>query len=75
MPSSLEAALAVGWAPDVLDMLIAAGADPQDVAVKLHGPRQEGDGTSCGVRRPVIEWALRRAVAADPSVEIGQAFR
>ena len=72
-----RAALAVEWAPDVLDMLIAAGADPQDVALKLHGPRQEGDEdlVYLWVRRPVIEWALRRAAAADPSVEIGRAFR
>ena len=46
-------------------------------ALKLHGPRQEGDEdlVYLWVRRPVIEWALRRAAAADPSVEIGRAFR
>jgi 2-polyprenyl-6-methoxyphenol hydroxylase-like FAD-dependent oxidoreductase len=60
------------WAPDVLDMLLAAGADPQDLARKLRGSRQEGDEdlVYLWVRRPVIEWALRRAAAADPSVEI-----
>jgi 2-polyprenyl-6-methoxyphenol hydroxylase-like FAD-dependent oxidoreductase len=60
------------WAPDVLDMLLAAGADPQDLALKLHGSRQDGDEdlVYLWVRRPVIEWALRRAAAADPSVEI-----
>jgi hypothetical protein len=29
-----------GWAPDVLDALLDVGADPQDVALKLSGPRQ-----------------------------------
>ena len=30
-------------APDVLQMLVDAGADPQDLAEKLHGPREPGD--------------------------------
>jgi 2-polyprenyl-6-methoxyphenol hydroxylase-like FAD-dependent oxidoreductase len=48
------------------------GADPQDIALKLRGPRQPGDEdlVYLWVRRPVIEWALRRAVAAEPAVEI-----
>jgi 2-polyprenyl-6-methoxyphenol hydroxylase-like FAD-dependent oxidoreductase len=60
------------WAPDVLDMLLAAGADPQDLAVKLHGARQDADDdlVYLWVRRPLIEWALRRAAAAEPSVEL-----
>lgn len=60
------------WAPEVLDMLLGAGADPQDLALKLHGPRQDGDEdlVYLWVRRPLIEWALRRAAAADPGVEI-----
>lgn len=59
-------------APDVLDSLVQAGADPQDLALKLHGPRQPGDEdlVYLWVRRPVIEWALRRAAAAEPSVEL-----
>jgi 2-polyprenyl-6-methoxyphenol hydroxylase-like FAD-dependent oxidoreductase len=60
------------WAPDVLDALLDAGADPQDLALKLRGPRQPGDEelVYLWVRRPVIEWALRRAAAAEPAVEM-----
>src|SRR4051812_38025141 len=60
------------WAPDVLDALVDAGADPQDLTVKLAGPREPGDEdlVYLWVRRPVIEWALRRAAAAEPSVEL-----
>ena len=60
------------WAPDVLDALLEAGADPQDLALKLRGPRQAGDEdlVYLWVRRPMIEWALRRAAAAEPTVEI-----
>jgi 2-polyprenyl-6-methoxyphenol hydroxylase-like FAD-dependent oxidoreductase len=59
-------------APDVLDTLLAAGAEPQDLAVKLRGPREpvDDDLVYLWVRRPVVEWALRRAVAAEPSVEL-----
>src|SRR5215208_2111686 len=60
------------WAPDVLDLLVDAGADPQDVAAKLRGPRQPGDEelVYLWVRRPIIEWALRRAAAAESAVEL-----
>ncbi|HEX6391578.1 MAG TPA: hypothetical protein VFZ89_19090, partial [Solirubrobacteraceae bacterium] len=52
-------------APDVLDTLVDAGADPQDLADKLNGPREAGDEDLVyfWVRRPLIEWALRRAAA------------
>jgi 2-polyprenyl-6-methoxyphenol hydroxylase-like FAD-dependent oxidoreductase len=65
------------WAPDVLDALLAAGADPQDLALKLQGRRQRGDEdlVYLWVRRPVIEWALRRAAAAEPAVEIRAGVR
>jgi 2-polyprenyl-6-methoxyphenol hydroxylase-like FAD-dependent oxidoreductase len=64
--------LLADWAPDVLDTLLGAGADPQDLALKLQGARQPGDEdlVYLWVRRPVIEWALRRAAAAEPAVEI-----
>ncbi len=60
------------WAPDVLDTLLDVGADPQDLALKLQGRRQSGDEdlVYLWVRRPIIEWALRRAAAAEPAVEI-----
>src|SRR5919197_3577300 len=69
--------LLLDWAPDVLDALIDAGADPQDVALKLHGPREPGDEdlVYLWVRRPVIEWALRRAAAAEPGVELRPGVR
>jgi 2-polyprenyl-6-methoxyphenol hydroxylase-like FAD-dependent oxidoreductase len=64
--------LLADWAPDVLDTLLDAGADPQDLALKLQGSRQSGDEdlVYLWVRRPIIEWALRRAAAAEPAVEI-----
>jgi 2-polyprenyl-6-methoxyphenol hydroxylase-like FAD-dependent oxidoreductase len=64
--------LLADWAPDVLDTLLDAGADPQDLALKLEGPRQSDDAdlVYLWVRRPIIEWALRRAAAAEPAVEI-----
>jgi len=65
------------WAPDVLDTLLDAGADQQDVALKLGGPRRPGDEdlVYLWVRRPIIEWALRRAAAAEPTVEIRAGVR
>lgn len=63
--------LLADWAPDVLDTLLDTGADPQDLALKLQGPREPGDEdlVYLWVRRPIIEWALRRAAAAEPAVE------
>ena len=69
--------LLLDWAPDVLGALVDAGADPQDVALKLQGPREPGDEdlVYLWVRRPVIEWALRRAAAAETAVEIRAGVR
>ena len=65
------------WAPDVLAALLEAGADPQDLALKLRGPRQRGDEdlVYLWVRRPIIEWALRRAAAREPAIEIRAGVR
>jgi 2-polyprenyl-6-methoxyphenol hydroxylase-like FAD-dependent oxidoreductase len=65
------------WAPDVLDTLLGAGADPQDLALKLRGPRQPGDEdlVYLWVRRPIIEWALRQAAETEPAVEIRAGVR
>ena len=65
------------WAPDVLGELLDAGADPQDLALKLRGPRHPGDEdlVYLWVRRPIIEWALWRAAAAEPAVEIRTGVR
>jgi len=64
--------LLADWAPDVLDALLDAGADPQDLTVKLRGPREPGDEdlVYLWARRPVIEWALRRAVVAEPAIRL-----
>jgi 2-polyprenyl-6-methoxyphenol hydroxylase-like FAD-dependent oxidoreductase len=64
--------LLADWAPDVLQTLLEAGADPQDLALKLRGSRERGDEdlVYLWVRRPIIEWALRRAAAAEPAVEV-----
>jgi len=58
--------------PDVFDALIDTGADDIDLLGKLRGPRQPGDEhlKILGVRRPVIEWALRRAVLAEPAIRV-----
>jgi 2-polyprenyl-6-methoxyphenol hydroxylase-like FAD-dependent oxidoreductase len=65
------------WAPDVLDALVDAGADPQDVAAGLHGPRRPGDEelVYLWARRPLVEWALRRAAAAEPAVQLRAGVR
>ena len=65
------------WAPDVLDRLLDCGADPQDLAVKLRGPREPGDEdlVYLWVRRPIVEWALRRTAAAEPAIEIRAGLR
>lgn len=59
-------------APDVLASLIEAGAEPQDLRSNLHGPPEPGDEdlVYLWVRRPLIEWALRRAVAGEPDVDL-----
>lgn len=56
--------------PDVFEALIDAGADDIDLARKLPGEREPGDEDlrMLGVRRPLIEWALRRAVLAEANV-------
>jgi 2-polyprenyl-6-methoxyphenol hydroxylase-like FAD-dependent oxidoreductase len=65
------------WAPDILDTLLDAGADPQDLALKLHGSRQASDEDLIylWVRRPIVEWALRRVAAAEPAVELRTGVR
>jgi len=59
-------------APNVIDALLDAGAEEQDLAARLAGPRQPGDEdlVYLWVRRPVVEWALRRAAAAEPGVQL-----
>src|SRR5512143_2581706 len=58
--------------PDVLKALIEAGAGDIDLARKIPGPPAPGDEhlRMLGVRRPLIEWALRRAIVAEPNVRV-----
>jgi len=57
---------------DVYDELIRSGAYDVDLRPKLPGTPGPGDEDLqyLGVRRPLIEWALRRAVLAQPGVEV-----
>lgn len=58
--------------PDVYAALLRAGSHEVDLRRKLPGPVHPDDEALqyLAVRRPVIEWALRRAVAAQPGVDI-----
>ncbi len=58
--------------PDVYDTLIRAGAHEVDLRPKIPGPPAPGDEDLqfLGVRRPLIEWALRKAVLEQPQIEI-----
>jgi 2-polyprenyl-6-methoxyphenol hydroxylase-like FAD-dependent oxidoreductase len=57
---------------DVYDELTRAGAHDVDLRPKLPGTPGPGDEDLqyLGVRRPLIEWALRQAVLAQPGVEV-----
>jgi 2-polyprenyl-6-methoxyphenol hydroxylase-like FAD-dependent oxidoreductase len=57
--------------PDVHDNLLAAGAQVVEVWRKLPGPIEPSDAELeyLGVRRPLIEWGLRRAVGADTRIQ------
>jgi len=58
--------------PDVYQALLDAGADDIDLRPKLRGEPRPGDEELAilGVRRPLIEWALRRAVTAEPGIRV-----
>jgi len=61
--------------PDVYAALIGAGAHDVDTRPKIPGPPWEGDEQLqyVAVRRPLIEWALRQAVHAEPLVDVRDA--
>ena len=58
--------------PDVFASLFQAGAEDRDLRPQIRGPLQADDDELCyvGVRRPLIEWALRRAVLAEANVQV-----
>jgi 2-polyprenyl-6-methoxyphenol hydroxylase-like FAD-dependent oxidoreductase len=57
--------------PDVRDYLLGAGANEVEVWRKLPGQVEPADADLeyLGVRRPLIEWGLRRAVEADARIQ------
>ena len=63
--------------PDVHQALLDNGAGLIDLARKLPGERLPADDElrMLGVRRPLIEWALWRAVVAEPRVTIRSGVR
>ena len=63
--------------PDVYQALLDAGADDIDLRPKLHGEPRPGDEEFAilGVRRPLIEWALRRAIVAEPGIRVESGVR
>ena len=58
--------------PDVYRALLDAGAHDVDLRPKLRGPLRPEDEELqiIGVRRPLIEWALRGAVLREPGITV-----
>ena len=58
--------------PDVYNALLDAGAHDVDLRPKLRGPLRPEDEELqiIGVRRPLIEWGLRRAVLREPGITV-----
>jgi flavin-dependent dehydrogenase len=58
--------------PDVYRRLLDTGAHEVDLRAKLPGSPVPADAELryLAVRRPVIEWALRQAVLAEPRIEV-----
>ncbi len=58
--------------PDVYRALLDAGAHDVDLRPKLRGPLRPEDEELqiIGVRRPLIEWGLRRAVLREPGITV-----
>jgi len=57
--------------PDVYASVLEAGAEELDLRPRLSGLARPGDEdlVHLGVRRPLIGWALRKAVRAQPEIE------
>jgi 2-polyprenyl-6-methoxyphenol hydroxylase-like FAD-dependent oxidoreductase len=58
--------------PDVYDAMLSVGAWDVDMRRKLPGElvAEDEELQYVGVRRPVIEWALRQAVLAEPLITV-----
>ena len=62
----------LGSFPDVYRSLIDHGASDVDPRPKIRGPsqRQDDEPQYLAARRPLIEWALRRAVVSEPRIQV-----
>jgi 2-polyprenyl-6-methoxyphenol hydroxylase-like FAD-dependent oxidoreductase len=59
--------------PDVYEALLAAGAGDLDLRPRIRGRETRPDDAELAfvaARRPLIEWALRRAAAAQPNIAL-----
>jgi 2-polyprenyl-6-methoxyphenol hydroxylase-like FAD-dependent oxidoreductase len=59
--------------PDVYEAILAAGAWDLDLRPKIRGGTTRDDDSELlflAVRRPLIEWAFRRAIAADERITV-----
>jgi 2-polyprenyl-6-methoxyphenol hydroxylase-like FAD-dependent oxidoreductase len=63
--------------PDVFDSLVDAGANDIDLRPKLQVADRPGDEELAivGVRRPLIEWALRQAALNEPTIRVVSGVR
>ncbi len=63
--------------PDVYQALLQAGASDFSVASKIRGKAEADDHEMVylSVRRPVMEWAFRRAVLLEPGIEVRASTR
>ena len=63
--------------PDVFQALLDAGADDIPLWRKLPGDRrpEDEDLAIVGVRRPLIEWALRRSALAEGGISVASGVR
>jgi 2-polyprenyl-6-methoxyphenol hydroxylase-like FAD-dependent oxidoreductase len=63
--------------PDVYAELVNGGASEIDLRGKLPGPSRPEDAelVYLAIRRPLIEWALRKAVIAEPGIDLRAGIR
>ncbi len=63
--------------PDVYKALLQAGASDFSLASKIRGDAEADDHEMVylSVRRPVMEWAFRRAVLLEPGIEVRSSTR
>jgi 2-polyprenyl-6-methoxyphenol hydroxylase-like FAD-dependent oxidoreductase len=63
--------------PDVYQVLLDVGACELHLHRKIRGTSQPGDEdlVYLGVRRPLIEWALRQAAEKEPNIRIRESVR